>query len=409
MLNGKKKLIYIIVSAFVFISFIIKCILILKYKNTLTLSSDDLNYIKSTVVLCEKGILTYSDINEPSVFIMPGYPFFLACIFKVFGYGLAGIQAVRLIQALLSCMTVVLIFLIARDLFDYRVAITAGLFVAFYPPNITTSGLVLTETLFTTLLYLLIYLSIKFSYNPDIFKFMALGTVWTLTLLIRPTIAFYPVFLFIYLILYHKVTFRNIIPYVIAMSITFITIMSPWWIRNYIEIGEFIPLAASSGNPMLQGTYVDYKQTSENTVYYKLGKNALETNRNEVETAKKRIISEFKKDFWGYLRWFTIGKTYYFWSGVFYWKEYLNISAKYVLLFHKFLLIGFVGISILLFRNFTKYILPVSIVIYFNLIHCVYMAFDRYAFPLMPILSMFCAYVIIEIYVLLKTAMGYGQ
>jgi len=45
-----------------------------------------------------------------------------------------------------------------------------------------------------------------------------------------------------------------------VMFLAFVAVVSPWWIRNYREYGEFIPLAASSGNPLLQGTYVNYEQ-----------------------------------------------------------------------------------------------------------------------------------------------------
>ena len=124
------------------------------------------------------------------------------------------------------------------------------------------------------------------------------------------------------------------------MAITFVIIISPWWIRNYREYGMFIPLAASSGNPMLQGTYINYEQTPENIVYYKLGKNALETNQNEVETAKKRMIEGFKNDFWRYLKWYTIDKTLLFWRTGFYWREFLGVNQYQVILFHYIILLG---------------------------------------------------------------------
>ena len=39
-----------------------------------------------------------------------------------------------------------------------------------------------------------------------------------------------------------------------------------------------------------------------------------------------------------------------------------------------------------------KYFLPFSIILYFNLVHCVYMSFGRYAFPLMPLVSIYTGY-----------------
>jgi len=41
-------------------SLIVKIVLIVKYKNNLTLSSDDLNYVKSAVVLVKRGIYIFT-------------------------------------------------------------------------------------------------------------------------------------------------------------------------------------------------------------------------------------------------------------------------------------------------------------------------------------------------------------
>ncbi|HHW31235.1 MAG TPA: glycosyltransferase family 39 protein [Clostridiaceae bacterium] len=385
-------------GVFTGLSFIIKLCLIFYYKNNLTLSSDDINYIKSAVALLKGGIFVFHQYNEPTVFVMPLYPLFLAGIFKVFGYGLAGLQAARVIQAILSSISVLLVYLIAEELFDKKIAVFSTLLVALYFPNIVTSGYFLTETLFTTLLLLLIFFSLSFSGNPTWYKFALLGFIWTLSVLCRPTIALFPLFLFIYLLFYKKIPFAKIIKCSLSMGLVFFVIMLPWWIRNYSEYGEFIPLSASGGNPMLQGTYVDYKQTPENIVYYKLGSNAFETNKVEVKIARNRIIEEFKRDFFGYLNWFTLGKTKYLWYTPFYWKEFFGMKSSYVTIYHYFLLTGFIGIIILIVKSFSRYFIPISIIFYFNIVHCVYMAFDRYAFPLMPLVSIFCAFSIISVY-----------
>jgi len=44
-------------------SLIVKIVLIVKYKNNLTLSSDDLNYVKSAVVLVKRGIYIFSQFK----------------------------------------------------------------------------------------------------------------------------------------------------------------------------------------------------------------------------------------------------------------------------------------------------------------------------------------------------------
>jgi len=388
---------YFILGAFVLLSFIIKLIMIFKYGNQLTLASDDLNYLKSAVYLTKKNIFVFHNYNEPTVFIMPLYPLFLSIIIRIFGYGLAGIQAIRVTQAVISCVTIIMVFLIAQRLFGKKVALFAAFLVSFYVPNIVTTGYLLTATLFTALLYTLLYYSLKFSDKPLCGNFAVLGVIWAGAILCRPTIAPYPALLFLYLLIHRRVKLGKLIKLGIAMSITFIVIMLPWWVRNYMEYSEFIPLTAASGNPMLQGTYVNYLQTPENVVYYKLGENAFETNKTEVEVAKKRIREEFRKDFWGYLKWFTLGKTKFYWQSPFYWRELFNIDRKLVELTHYFLLIGFAGIILSAVKNFTKYMLPISLIVFFNVVHCIYMAFDRYAFPLMPLMSIFCSYFVMSI------------
>ena len=383
---------------FVLISLAFKLLLIFTQGNNLSLSSDDLNYIKSAVALVKKGIFVFHEYNEPTVFITPSYPVFLALIFKIFGYGFIGLQVARVIQAVLSSVTIALAYLIAKSLFNKETALIASFLVSFYFPNIVTPGYFLTESLFTVLLMLLLYLSMKFSEKPEPSQFIKLGFIWAAATLCRPTIAFYPLLLFFFLFVSKKLTIKNALKLSSAMLLSFLIILSPWWIRNYVEYRTFIPLAESSGNPLLQGTYIGYEQTPENTTYYDLGRNAFETNKIEVEVAKKCIIESFKKDFWRYLKWYTIDKTFLFWGYMFYWKEYAGITIEHVLPFHILILTGFLIIPGLLIKEFRKYVLPISILAYFNAVHCIYMAFDRYAFPLLPILSIFSAAFIFKLW-----------
>lgn len=73
----KKSISHLLLGSFIILSLFIKLFLIFKYKNQLNLSSDDLNYIKSAVVLIKTGVFTFHNFNEPTVFVMPVYQFFL--------------------------------------------------------------------------------------------------------------------------------------------------------------------------------------------------------------------------------------------------------------------------------------------------------------------------------------------
>ena len=131
----KDKYIYNIwLMLFILISFAFKAYIIFSQGNNLNLSSDDLNYIKSAVALVRKGIFVFHQYNEPTVFVTPVYPLFLASIFKIFGYGFIGLQVARIIQAILSSITVVLVFLSGKVLFNEKVGLIASFLVCFYFP-----------------------------------------------------------------------------------------------------------------------------------------------------------------------------------------------------------------------------------------------------------------------------------
>jgi len=222
-------------------SLIVKIVLIVKYKNNLTLSSDDLNYVKSAVVLVKRGIYIFHNLNEPTVFVTPVYPFFLALVFKLFGTGFAGLQAARIIQAVISSVTILLVYLIAGKLFNKNVALLAAFLVAFYVPNIVTVGYMLTETLFTMLLCLLLYLaccSQKSQKKPGfVFFRSALGCCHIVQTNHSPVSDF----LFVYLFWSERIKIVEMIKLGTVMFLAFVAVVSPWWIRNYRESTEEFP------------------------------------------------------------------------------------------------------------------------------------------------------------------------
>src|SRR3970040_926512 len=57
----------------------------------------------------------------------PFYPYFLAVLYKIFDHHLF---LVRLIQHLIGCISMVLIFLVAKKIFDRKVAILASIIAA---------------------------------------------------------------------------------------------------------------------------------------------------------------------------------------------------------------------------------------------------------------------------------------
>ena len=127
----------------------------------------------------------------------PGYQFFLAGIYALFGHH---VWIVWILHAFLRGLTVILLFLLAERLFkDYRsptsifksyfdrLPILATLLFGFSPDLIVVNGLLLTETLFLFLLVAALYLVLKlFSEKSGVTALMA-GLVLAAAILTRPT------------------------------------------------------------------------------------------------------------------------------------------------------------------------------------------------------------------------------
>jgi hypothetical protein len=90
---------------------------VIKYGNSLLLGSlqkfdnDDVKYIRSAWNLIDHGTISYENIKEPTVYIMPGLTMVLSGFMLAFGK-LGGITAFRIFQVLLQGGSLYLIFLI---------------------------------------------------------------------------------------------------------------------------------------------------------------------------------------------------------------------------------------------------------------------------------------------------------
>lgn len=165
----------------------------------------------------------------------PGYEFFLAGIYWVFGHHY---EVVWVIQALLHVLTTWLVYKCARLIFSEQsetIGLISAGFIGFHPDLIEISAMLMTETLylFLTVLVLFVFLrsfaSVK-NYGLALF----LGTLTGLAILTRPPLLlFVLVFIFLYV---HKKAWKSLAFFIIGL----VGALAPWAIRNYIIYHQFI-------------------------------------------------------------------------------------------------------------------------------------------------------------------------
>lgn len=359
--------------------------------------NDDVRYIRTGMVLLEKGMLVDLDETKPTVAEMPGHGLMIATAFKIFGLA-RGVLAFRIIQSCLQALSILLVFLISKNIFKCsKAAITASILSAFYIPDVTSSGMILMEVTYKFIFLLLILVSIYALRTGQIRYYAAGGLVWGLSCLIRPTLAAFPLVI-LALWIFLKYPVKEMVKLGLITVMVFVAVMSPWWVRNYLAFNTFIPFTMGGGNPFLQGTYINYDQSKDFMGYFP-GKTAAETDQIEMKVGIKRLQTYFKKQPLEYIKWYTYGKVKHMWRFPYYWKRIFNIPFNLVTYFHQAILVmGFVGVVMALrSRNrIMASILGLS-VIYFTVVHIPYYTFSRYAYPAMPMMIMLAAFGMVEL------------
>lgn len=181
------------------------------------------------------GIL---DSNRP-----PLFPFLLAGIYGIFG---PSHLAAKLALALIGSLTCLFIYLIAKEVFNKRVATVALLISIVYPFFIYYTGRLLTETLFVFLLATTILELIKVTKTHFLKDQLLVGGLLGLAILTRPVLSFFPIAILILLfVLFEnkKIALKNFAIIFLVM----VVILAPWTIRNYKIHHNFVLVSTIGG------------------------------------------------------------------------------------------------------------------------------------------------------------------
>ena len=90
-LKEESKKTKLILYTIMFIFFIIGTYTVIKYGDNYLLgnfnewNNDDVKYVRSAWTLLDNGKFTYHNVNDETVFIMPGLPYTMAFFMSIFG------------------------------------------------------------------------------------------------------------------------------------------------------------------------------------------------------------------------------------------------------------------------------------------------------------------------------------
>jgi hypothetical protein len=187
-----------------------------------------------------------NEFNNFLGFQGPGYPLALGWFYKLIGS--TNIFGAKLLNFILSSLTLIIIMRILTILFNNRKAVYAAYAAVVFLPNyIAYNSIVATETLYLFLFSLMVLLQV--SEKSKILRHVMLGAVIGLGSLVKPYMMAYPVIAALIYWLKNKNSSKTL-QFFIAVQLACICVIAPWTYRNYRIYKEFIPISFNGGYVM---------------------------------------------------------------------------------------------------------------------------------------------------------------
>lgn len=181
-----------------------------------------------------RGVTDRYTVPSPDAVRPPGYPLFLFLFTGAKGLDRFAINVIYF-QAILSAITIVVVYVLARAMLSVLEAAIAAALTAISPHLINLNIYLLTETLFTFVLALAIGALIFSRKYGNRYGWIAAGVLLALASLIKPTLQFFLFFLIGFVLLDKgNREGKKIIFFVTA---SFLCIFSIWLFRNQLTLG----------------------------------------------------------------------------------------------------------------------------------------------------------------------------
>jgi len=185
----------------------------------------------------------------------PGYPLLLAGVFKFLGYG---IQQARLVCVLLAFGAALVLLRLTRKITgDGMAALAAALLFLLYPGILIAEARAGVEipSIFTVLLFMVVlYTAVE---KGCMWHYWVAGFLLGVAVLVRSEVLLFPILVLVYFFVTAKgwVEKRRVVEQLSVMALGAVIAISPWIIRNYALVHEFVPTATVAGVAAQEGLY----------------------------------------------------------------------------------------------------------------------------------------------------------
>jgi len=336
---------------------------------------------------------------------MPLTAIIYGLFYKLIGTKVGLIIVIRIFQSLLVILNAFLIYKISEIIFKNKIqSLIAFIIMLFYPFFIYYQGLLLSETIFITILLIAFYFIYKW-YESDfqLNKYFLLSNVFLiLGLYFKATLSILPPFLISGFYFFNKFNLKFFLKIFIYSFLICLIVLSPWLIRNYIIFNKLIIFTTSSGANLYLGNNknnkdggCDWNKDVDKKLVVKI-KKLSEIEQNKV--FKEKALEFIKKHPHIFLR-LAVMKLKRFYNIEFNNKNLRKSKLNYISIFSYGIIFILFLVSIILNRkNWRKLSVIYILFIYFTLLHMIVIASIRYRLPLEPFMILLASYTIYYFY-----------
>jgi 4-amino-4-deoxy-L-arabinose transferase-like glycosyltransferase len=200
--------------------------------------------------------------HGPLAYRPPGYPIFLAAIYKVFGLG-HRVYAARLVQAFTGTAVVALVAAIGWMLWGPIVGLVGAAIAAVYPPLVYVGESMYSESVFLPVMLASVAAALMFRRSHGKLRWaLATGVLSGIGVLVRPNAAALApgLLLLVWGVRPPRLSVRSLAAPAVTLA-CMLVVVAPWTIRNALVLHHFVPVTTELGNTMA-GTYNDETRLS---------------------------------------------------------------------------------------------------------------------------------------------------
>ncbi len=216
--------------------------------------SDSVSYWHLASCVANGKPFEYPD-DRARIFRTPGYPLVLAPLFLANDEPspLSG----RMVGVVLGCVAVGEMMVLGHCLFGARTAVVTGLLAAVYPGAVAMSILVLSEALFCPLMVGQFICWVRWYQQRETSRAWswaaAAGVLAGLATLARPSWIFFTPGALMFALLDRRLRNTRFVRHALITLLTFVVVMTPWWIRSYRLTDRFVLTTLQVGASLYDG------------------------------------------------------------------------------------------------------------------------------------------------------------